>query len=114
MPAILILCVLLHVVLLAHVLRHRPKGGWLLLILMLPGAGALLYFLLMVWDVAARWARLPTHRTAARARVPDAESELHHRRATLARKSLKWHNEMEQKSFDLAHKICLTSMIQIN
>ena len=84
MPAILILCVLLPLVLLAHLLRHRPKGGWLLLMLMLPGAGALLYFLLMIWDVAARWARLPTHRTAARARVPDAESELHHRRAALA------------------------------
>ena len=84
MPAILILCVLLHAVLLVHLIRRRPKGGWLLLVLMLPGAGALLYFLLMMWDVAARWARLPTHRARVRSPMPDAESELHHRRASLA------------------------------
>ena len=79
MLAILILCVLL-----VHLIRHRPKGGWLLIVLMLPGAGALLYFLLMMWDVAARWARLPTHRAGTRTGIPDAESELHHRRASLA------------------------------
>ena len=84
MPVILILCVLLHGVLLAHLLRRRPRGGWLLLILMLPGAGALLYFLLMTWDAVLGWARVPTHSTAVRARIPDAESELQHRRASLA------------------------------
>ena len=84
MPAILILCVLLHVVPLIHLIRRRPKGGWLLLVLMLPGTGALLYFLLMMWDVAARWARLPTHRAGITGPMPDAESELHHRRASLA------------------------------
>lgn len=85
MPAFLILCVLVHVLLVVHALhRHRPDG-WLLLILMLPGVGTLLYVLLMGWErvldlcrVASRPApTLQTERTAA-------ERELRQRRAALA------------------------------
>ena len=82
MPALLTLCVLLHVVLLAHVVHRHRKGGWLLLILMLPGVGALLYFLLMIWDAALRRARVPANPGGNRA--PDPESELRERRASLA------------------------------
>ena len=82
MPVLVTLCVLLHVVLLAHVVQRHRKGGWLLLILMLPGVGALLYFLLMIWDAALRWARVPANPGGIRA--PDPESELRERRASLA------------------------------
>ena len=69
-PAILILCALLPVALLVHLLRRRPKGGWLLPILTLPGTGALLYFLLKVWDVALSRARVPARNTVTRAVIP--------------------------------------------
>lgn len=41
-PAILILCLALQVVLAVHALHRHRRDGWLLLILMLPGVGALL------------------------------------------------------------------------
>ena len=84
MPAILILGVLLHVVLLAQLLYRHRKGGWLLLILMLPGAGDLLYGLLTVWDAALRRARVPARSSATPAQVPDPARELRRRRAALA------------------------------
>jgi hypothetical protein len=83
-PAILFLCVLLPVVLLAHLLRRHLEAGWWLRILMLPGAGALLIFLLMMSDAALRWARVPTTSKGMRAAFPDAETELRYRRASLA------------------------------
>jgi hypothetical protein len=81
-PAILILCVLVHVVLVVHLLHRHRKDGWLLLILMLPGAGTLLCLLLMMWESVLRWARVPAP-SAGHGR-PDPERELHHRRASLA------------------------------
>jgi hypothetical protein len=84
LSALLILCVLLHVVLRAAALFSHREGGWLLLILMLPGAGQLLYLLLKAWDAALDWARVPPHSSATRAQLPDPESELHRRRASLA------------------------------
>ena len=84
MPAILIICVLLHVMLVVHLLQHHRKGGWLLLILMLPGAGTLLYLLLMIWEAVLDWAGVQSTSPAAPGAGPDPESELRHRRASLA------------------------------
>jgi hypothetical protein len=84
MPAILIVCVALHVALVVHLLRRHRKDGWLLLVLMLPGAGTLLYLLLTIWDMALRWARIPSQPVGDGARRPDPDCELHHRRASLA------------------------------
>ncbi len=84
MPAILVLCVLLHVVLVVHVLHRHRKGGWLLLVLMLPGAGALLYLLLMAWDALLHWARVPSRPMGEGATARDPERELYQRRASLA------------------------------
>lgn len=84
MPVILVLiCVALHVVLMAHAVQRHRRDGWLLLVLMLPGAGALLYLGLMAWDAIARWARLPSE-SAGQRDTRDPERELHRRRATLA------------------------------
>jgi hypothetical protein len=74
----------LHVVLVLHVLHRHRKGGWLLLVLMLPGAGALLYLLLMAWDALLHWARVPSRPTGEGATAQDPERELHQRRASLA------------------------------
>ena len=90
MPVIVILCVLLHVVLVVHAIHRHRHDGWLLLILMLPGAGALLYLLLTIWDTAVRWGkragtRFPlTGNACLPFSPPDPERELHRRRATLA------------------------------
>lgn len=84
MPAILILCVLLHVVLVVHLLQRQRKGGWLLLVLMLPGAGTLLCLLLMAWEVLLRWAGVPEGSPQGQRKPVDPERELHHRRASLA------------------------------
>lgn len=81
MPAILVFCALLHVALAVHAIQRHRRDGWLLLILMLPGVGALMYVLLMVWEWLLGAARVP----APPSRPPvDAEQELRHRRAALA------------------------------
>jgi hypothetical protein len=80
----LILCVLLHVVLVVHLLQRHRNSGWLLLVLMLPGAGTLLYLLLMIWEALLHWAGVPPASTSARGASPDPEDELRHRRASLA------------------------------
>lgn len=84
MPVVLALCVLLHVVLVVHLIQRHRKSGWLLLILMLPGAGTALYLLLMMWDWALRWAGVPAASAGGQAPFQNAERELHHRRASLA------------------------------
>ncbi len=84
MPAILILCLVLQVVLVVHAIHRHRRDGWLLLILMLPGVGALLYLLLTIWDTVLRWARVPTRPVGGPRRAADPERELHRRRATLA------------------------------
>ncbi|MCK5366089.1 MAG: hypothetical protein KAR22_24100, partial [Gammaproteobacteria bacterium] len=87
MPAILILCLVLQVVLVVHAIHRHRRDGWLLLILMLPGVGALAYLLLTIWDTVLRWGK------RARTYFPQAENkcvpfsperELRRRRATLA------------------------------
>jgi hypothetical protein len=83
-PAILVACVLLHVVLIAHLLTRHRRGGWLLLVLMLPGAGTLLYLLLMIWDSLMRWLGRPIAYAGGPRQRVNAEDELHHRRASLA------------------------------
>ena len=81
MPAFVILCVLVHVALVAHAIHRHRRDGWLLLLLMLPGAGALLYLAMMAWDAAAG----SLARTPADAGTPrDADDELRQRRAALA------------------------------
>ena len=81
MPAIVILCVLLHVALIVHAIHRHRHDGWLLLVLMLPGAGALLYLVMMIWDaVVDALSATP----AAPERARDAEDELHRRRCALA------------------------------
>lgn len=84
MPAILVLCVLVHVVMVVHLLHRHRKGGWLLLVLMLPGAGTLLYLLLIAWDSLLRWAGVPEPSAREQRQLADPERELHHRRASLA------------------------------
>lgn len=84
MPVFVILCVLLHVALIVHALHRHRRDGWLLLVLMLPGAGALLYVGLLVWDALVRWIRPAALPAVAGHRAPDPERELHHRRAALA------------------------------
>lgn len=78
MPAIFILCLVLQVVLVVHAMHRHRRDGWLLLLVMLPGVGALLYLLLTLWDTVLRWARVPA------SPVTDPGRELHRRRATLA------------------------------
>ena len=81
MPAIVILCVLVHVVLVVHAIHRHRHDGWLLLLLMVPGAGALLYLAMMGWDIVAD----ALFRGPAAAQAPrDAEDELHQRRCALA------------------------------
>lgn len=81
MPAIVILCVVVHVALVVHAIHRHRRDGWLLLMLMLPGAGALLYIAMMAWEAAVDALTKP----AAEARRPrSAEDELHQRRAALA------------------------------
>lgn len=84
MPAFLIFCVLLHVALVLHAIQRHRRDGWLLLILMVPGVGALLYVLLMGWEWMLRIARVPESHPPARRAPMDAERELHLRRAALA------------------------------
>ena len=84
MPAFLIFCVLLHVVLVLHAIQRHRRDGWLLLILMVPGVGALLYVLLMGWEWVLRIVRVPAGHPPARRAPVDAERELHQRRAALA------------------------------
>jgi hypothetical protein len=72
------------VVLVLHLLHRHRKGGWLLLVLMLPGAGTLLYLLLMIWDRMLRWAGVPAGPSHGQAAIQDPDRELHHRRAALA------------------------------
>ena len=84
MPAILILCLALHVVLVVHALHRHRRDGWLLLILMLPGVGALLYLLLGAWDTLLRRARVPARAVGGPRQAADPERELHGRRAALA------------------------------
>ena len=57
MPAILILCLVLQVVLVVHAIQRHRRDGWLLLILMLPGVGALAYLLLTIWDTVLQGKR---------------------------------------------------------
>lgn len=84
MPVILIIVfVALHVLLMVHAVQRHRRDGWLLLVLMLPGAGALLYLGLMAWDAFADSLQLPSSR-AERDAIADPERELHHRRASLA------------------------------
>lgn len=84
MPVFIALCVLLHVALVVHAIHRHRADGWLLVILMLPGLGALLYLL------AAAWAWLgglvvTQGRDGAAGREPvDPERELRQRRAALA------------------------------
>lgn len=81
MPAFVILCVLLHVALVVHAIRRQRRDGWLLLMVMLPGAGALLYLAMIVCATVLRWTQLP----GKEVHTPvDPERELHHRRAALA------------------------------
>lgn len=80
-PAFLILCVLLHVALVVHAIQRHRADGWLLLILMLPGVGTLLYVLLMAWERLLAVARVPTP-TASEPVHPERELGL--RRAALA------------------------------
>lgn len=82
-PAMLILCLALQVVLVVHAIHRHRQDGWLLL-LMLPGVGALLYLLLTIWDTVLRWARVPVSPAADPRRAADPERELHRRRAALA------------------------------
>ena len=84
MPAILILCLALQVVLVVHALHRHRRDGWLLLMLMLPGVGALLYLLLGAWDTLLRWARVPAPGVGDPRQAVDPERELHGRRAALA------------------------------
>ena len=84
MPAILILSVVLHVVLVVHAIHRHRGDGWLLLIVMLPGAGALLYLLSMVRDAVLRRARVTSASAGAPRQAPDPERELRLRRASLA------------------------------
>ena len=85
MPVVLVLvCVLLHVVVAVHAIHRHRRDGRLLLVLMLPGAGALLYLVLMLWDVLLDWARVPSGSVADQCEATDPEREMHHRRATLA------------------------------
>lgn len=84
MPAFVIFCVLLHGALIVHAVHRHRGDGWLLVILMLPGIGALLYVLMMAWDAMLRVARIPSGPPAERHAAPDPERELHHRRAALA------------------------------
>ena len=88
-PAILILCLVLQVVLVVHAIHRHRRDGWLLLILMLPGVGALLYLLLTIWDTVLRWARVPTRPVGGPRRATDPERELHRRRAPSVRSSQK-------------------------
>jgi len=84
-PVILVLfCVLLHVVLVVHAIHRQRRDGRLLLILMLPGAGALLYLVLMIWDAILDWAQAAPRSVAGQSEAADPERELRHRRATLA------------------------------
>lgn len=84
MPAIVFLCVALHVALVVHLLVRHRKDGWLLLVLMLPGAGTLLYLLLTMWDAVLRWTGAPSYAAGDGGQKVDVERELHHRRASLA------------------------------
>lgn len=84
MPAFLILCVLLQVALVVHAIQRHRRDGWLLLILMVPGIGALMYVLLMGWEWMRGAARIPSRKVAGRREPVDAQRELHHRRAALA------------------------------
>lgn len=84
MPAFVILFVLVHIVLVVHLLHRHRQGGWLLLVLMLPGAGTVLYLLLMLWDTVLRWAGVPASASQGARQNADPEAELHHRRASLA------------------------------
>lgn len=81
MPAFIILCVLLHVALVVHAVRDRRLDGWLLLMLMLPGAGALIYLMRILWGAAACRDDVPATRMPVGA---DPERELRQRRAALA------------------------------
>jgi hypothetical protein len=83
-PAIIILSVLLHVVLVVHAIQRHRGNGWLLLILMLPGAGALLYLLSMARDAVLRRARVTSASARAPRQAPDPDRELRLRRASLA------------------------------
>lgn len=81
MPAFVILCVLVHVALVVHAIQRHRRDGWLLLLLMLPGAGALLYLAMMAWDAIADALSAPA---AGGAPPRDAEDEIHRRRCALA------------------------------
>ena len=81
MPAIVVACVLLNVALVVHAVRRRRRDGWLLLMLILPGAGALLYLMMIMWSGLVGRMRNPAKAVPA---PGDAERELHQRRATLA------------------------------
>jgi hypothetical protein len=71
----------LHVALVVHVVRRQRRDGWLLIVLMLPGAGALLYLAAITWSAIIRWIRPP----ARPVHEPlDPDRELHQRRAALA------------------------------
>jgi len=83
-PVILILSVVLHVALVVHAIHRHRGDGWLLLILMLPGAGALLYLLSVARDAVLCWTGAPSASAGARRQAPDPESELRLRRAGLA------------------------------
>ncbi len=84
MPVFVILCVLLHVALIVHAIHRHRRDGWLLVILMLPCAGALLYVGLIAWDAMARRFAPAMFPASGEQRAPDPERELHHRRAALA------------------------------
>ena len=62
-PAILVLCLVLQVVLVVHAIPRHRRDGWLLLILMLPGVGALAYLLLTIWDTVLQGKRRKRGRT---------------------------------------------------
>ena len=83
-PAILILCLALQVVLAVHALHRHRRDGWLLLILMLPGVGALLYLLLTAWNTILHRAGVPARPAGDPRQAADPERELHGRRAALA------------------------------
>lgn len=81
---LILVCVFAHAVLVVHAIHRHRRDGRLLLILMLPGAGTLLYLVLMLWDAVLDWARVPSRSVAGQRQATDPERELHHRRAVLA------------------------------
>jgi hypothetical protein len=81
-PVLVIVCVVLHLALVLYAMRTQRRDGWLLLMLVLPGVGALLYLVAMTWRNLDDW--LHPASPMPRPERLDPERELHQRRAALA------------------------------